>query len=136
MTGEKVTDQGARNVLQALADSVEDAGDEEIVEDFRQEGRDPESEARTLRQDLLAFVVNHQRQKLGEEHARSHRQLAHVGRRLPSTSTARRELLRRALEQAPPGLTVQGRNMEEIPDDEVENWLIELAALGCLPDKE
>ena len=136
MTGTKISEQGALNVLEALAASVEDTSDEEIAEEFRLANRNPEREAEELRRDLIAFVTNHQRNTLREQHTNSHRRLTHTARSLPSTSAARRTLLRHALEQAPPDLTVQGRNLEEIPDEEVENWLIELAALGCLPDEE
>lgn len=136
MSSNKISDREALNVLEALADSVEDMSDVEILEEFRREGRDPEVDAKELQQGLIAFVTSHQRQVLREQHTQAHQKITRSERSLPESSAARRILLRRALEKAPPGLTVQGRNLEEIPDDELVSWLIELAALGCLPDEE
>lgn len=131
----KINEQEALNVLEALATSVEDMSDEEIAEQFRLEGRDPDAEAEELRQDLLDFVTEHQRQALHEQHTQARRQLTHSAHRVPGTITERRARLRRVLERAPADLTVQGRNLEEIPDEEVDDWLADLAALGYLDDE-
>jgi len=64
MSSNKISDREALNVLEALADSVEDMSDVEILEEFRREGRDPEVDAKELQQGLIAFVTSHQRQAL------------------------------------------------------------------------
>ena len=132
----KISEREALNVLDALAASVEEMSDEEIAEAFRLEGRQPDAEAEALRQDLLNFVTEHQHQALRQQQTQVRRQLTHSARRAPGTTTERRALLRRVLERAPADMTVQGRNLEEIPDDEVEDWLADLAALGYLDDEE
>lgn len=131
----KISEQEALNVLEALAASVEDMSDDEIAEQIRLEGRDPDAAAEELRQDLLEFVTEHQRQTLRQQHTQARRQLTHSSRRVSGTITERRARLHRILERAPE-LTVQGRNLEEIPDEEIDDWLADLAALGYLDDEE
>ena len=133
----KIGEQEALNVLEALAASVEEEmSDDEVAEALRLEGRDPDAEAEALRQDLLNFVTEHQHKTLRQQQTQTRRQLAHSTHRVPGTITERRARLRRVLERAPADLTVQGRNLEEIPDEEVDDWLADLAELGYLDDEE
>jgi len=134
MTG-KFREEEALNILDALADSVEELGDEEIADEFQRAGRDLNAEAAAMQQALLGFVTDHQKQVLRQEHSKSRERLMNSSFRLPQAPIERRTLLAKTLRDAPPDLTAQFRNLDGISDDEVTEQLMELAALGCLPEE-
>ena len=134
-----------RQLANAVADSVAQAPDEEIVTELKEQGKDPENEGERVRGVLMRAVTAYKRRKL--EHARAEYEkkaarLRPVATALPGTPGQRRKLLQSILGARPQlqtALTMQYRESEglapdELPDDEVDSYLRQLRELGVLDD--
>ena len=122
-------------IIDGIAASIEAASDEEILDDARREGRDPEVVAErvraTARQTVRAF---------------GGRQLAEAGRAgrgaaaesgatspwLPAGPLQRRAALARAYQSAGPAVTAQDGELDELTDEDVAARLEGLHELGAL----
>lgn len=130
-----------QTLLDATAEFLLEASDEEILEDLRAEGANPErvaQEARVVldnalrtrgRRRLLAAREGLQRDREGVD-ARSGR------RSIPAEPAARRKLLDWLLARndLPQAMTMAFREGKHLPDDEVLSALEDLADLGLLDD--
>ncbi len=127
-------------VKAALAESIVDASDDELLAETRQLGE--ESLAEKTRALLLAAVERHagneQLAAARAEHARRAAELAGPPRvPLPATPAERRSLLERLFAAQPRlqlALTAQHREFTTLSDGEVESYLRQLAALGALDE--
>jgi hypothetical protein len=138
MTGGK-TDQAK---LQALLDAVEemvlDASDEEILEDVRLDGRNPETAADELAELIGAQIKAHRQQKLQVAREGYRRSVAGGARRsgaIPDDPAGRRALLHSILvsrADVPKEITMAFREGEDLSDDDVASVLEDLAKLGFL----
>ena len=84
-------------LIDALAESVLEAGDAEILEDLRAGGIDPDREAARLKAMMLAKVETYRQRALRASRADYERQITRMGtktHRIPETSAARRNLAR------------------------------------------
>lgn len=127
-----------RALFEALADNVENLGDEELLAEVRDEGRDPEQVAEQMRVLFQETVKKFKQRALlaaKEQHRRHEASLAATRLRLPSSSTERRQLLDAVIarhQQAGRMLIAQHRDFKEMTDDDVESWLQQFGALGLL----
>jgi hypothetical protein len=130
-----------RALFEALADNVESLGDEELLAEVREEGRDPEGVAKQTRLLLQNTVKKFKQRALlaaKQQHKRNEARLAAMRFELPTSSTERRQLLSAVIvrhQQAGRMLIAQHRNFEEMTDDDVESWLQQFGALGLLDIK-
>jgi predicted ATP-dependent protease len=121
-------------LMNALADSVAQAQDEDIVEEAQGES------AEEIRTTLLAAVTRHKRAKLAKARREYDEQTAKYLKRafpLPDAPAARRDLLRRTLKQraeVEQMIMAQFRDFDQMTDEDVESLLHQLGELGLLAD--
>jgi hypothetical protein len=131
-----------RALHDALADSVLSLSEEQLSQEVREEGLDPNAVAEDTRALLLGTVKQFQQRALTKarvEHEAAVQKLQ--GRRpvFPSNAQARRDLLIGVLTQQPAAsgvLTAQWREFSEMTDEDVETALLELAHLGFIVTDE
>lgn len=129
-----------REVMNALAEAVAEASDEELLAEAQEAGLDLEAEAESVRAVLRRSVEKFKKRKL--EQARRDYELAASALftktyHLPETSRERRDLLTNILAAKPQMqgmLTVQFRELDQLSDEDVESSLRKLAELGMLDD--
>lgn len=127
-----------REVMNALADAVAEASDEEILAEAQETGLDLEAEAESVRVVLRRSVEKFKKRKL--EQARRDYELAASALfskkySLPKTPRERRSLLTNVLATQPQiqgMLTVQFRELDQLSDEDIESSLKKLAELGIL----
>lgn len=128
-------------IVGGAAEAVLEATDEEIEAEVRAEGLAPAEVAEDVRGVLLAAVERFRgKQRLRRSRADYEATVAAMRERrpeLPATPRERRELLAfvfNARPQAAGMLTLQFRDLESLPDDDVTSCLRQLAELGVLDD--
>jgi DNA-binding ferritin-like protein (Dps family) len=127
-------------VMDALAQSIENASDEEILQDAIAAGENPEADARNLKDILLKSIQDSRQQRLRD--ARNSYQTAvrtfqSEQHELPVSPEEQRGLLSQVFTARPQMrdvLTAQHRNFEDLTDADVDACLKKLAALGVLKD--
>lgn len=127
-------------VIDAVEESILNASDEELAEDIRLEGCEPEAAAANV-QRLIAGQIKAQRQKklqaakAGYAARKQHKKSSRLSRL--TNPAERRALLQQVLsrpEAAPYRLTMANRDGREVTDDDVAGLLEDMEALGLLPD--
>ncbi len=127
-------------ILDGLAESIESATPEELLEDARLGGEDPGAIARHVQETLLNAVKKFEQKKL--EAARQAYQLnannsAPKNYCLPDAPHERRQRLFAIFQSRPrlgEVLTIQHRSFDDLSDEDVQTALEELAELGFLDD--
>lgn len=124
--------------LDAIESSIERATSDELQEDIRAEGRDPEQVATATRSVFAEVAKDFHQKRLHA--ARKARELALQAYetqqvRLPATAQARRTLLQQVIARNP-NLTLQFRDLDHHSDEDIESALRHLAVLGLLADTE
>ena len=118
------------------------ATDEEIEEEVRAAGEDPDASAERLRARLLGLVEKEREQRFAaakERHRRKQAAARDEQHELPGTPEARMELLVAAVAaMARKGnlLTLQHRDLESLSDADVSRLLRQLSKLGVLDDTD
>ena len=128
------------HILGGIIDEILKAPEEEIDDDLRALGEDPEKAAMRARQLALDAVQQHRVQR--REHARKQfddeqEALESRGYDLPETPRARLNLLVAAVQGKPwlsDMLTVEHRDLRGLPDEDVVSYLRQLAELGVLDE--
>src|SRR5574337_1533865 len=111
-----------RAILYALADSVAEMSDAEIVAEVREGGNDPKASADRVRSVLLNAAKAYQQRKLREAQTQYERRIAVMQERkysLPSSPEARRSLLADVFARKPelqPVLTAQYRDHAQLAE--------------------
>lgn len=133
-------------IMFSLADSIEDTSDEEIIEEIKQSGQNPEVIAEEVRNILLDSVKAFRKRNLLDAKERYKMNVIKIETGtfdLPATSQERRELLFKVVNDNPymaKGLlTAQYREFKDLSDNDVESMLKQLQQLGALKtpdDKE
>ncbi|MBZ5658806.1 MAG: hypothetical protein LAO08_00215 [Acidobacteriia bacterium] len=129
-------------LIDRLAEYVQNAPGGELLEDARQEGRDPAKTTMRVKGLLLRAVKNHQQGKLMRAEEEYQREVAAMKARpinLPPTPEQRRTLLSTLFSQQPQlkaAFTFQNRGFSELTDQDVENHLHKLALLGILDEMQ
>ncbi len=133
-------DPGYRRIIDRAAESVLEATDEEIREEMRLAGDDPEEAAERLRAKLRAAAERGRKQRLDKWRRRWQRSVARIEAldfRLPETPADRLDLLYTVVEAEPQlrqMITVQHHELKDLPDKDVSRYLRQLADLGALDD--
>ncbi|MFI5165155.1 MAG: hypothetical protein ACHQQS_00885 [Thermoanaerobaculales bacterium] len=125
---------------EAMAESVAGMTEDEVLAEAREEGVDATAVADKLRGMARAIGREVRLRPLRaarEQFERDRNVLQERAWPLPASAAERRALLQRALTRRPelePLLTAAARELKDLPDDDVESMLRDLAALGCLDD--
>ncbi len=130
-----------RALRKSLADSVRSASDDELIDEVRDEGLDPDAVAEETRALLLKTVKDFKQRALvvaREQHRQKAARLAAQRYQLPASTEERRQLLDAVIaqhQQMGRMLIAQHRDFKELTDDDVESWLQQFGALGLLDAK-
>jgi hypothetical protein len=126
-----------QNVIDRMGEHLLSTSDEDILQESREEGDDPHSDATNLRNSMLQTVKTFRRRTL-----RSAQLAVSRAPHAPSLPTSvyaakpheRRTLLLSKLQQSE--VTAQFRNLDQMTDEDVISALEDLAALEALREKE
>ena len=135
-------DKEYETLMRALADSVLKESPEELVNDLRAEGIDPDQYAENLRKVMLDAVKAHKQQHLRTAQRDYEQSLASYEQRkvqLPHSRERRREIFHRLLQKDPAlrqQLTLQNREFKDLTDEDIELSLQQLHKLGALTDDD
>jgi glucan phosphorylase len=127
------------NIMNAMAESEWELSDEEVLEEARERGEDPESEAERIKDIFRRIFKEHQQAPLREAQRQYEERLSSMFNKetvLPSTPEERRDLLDGFLARMPEYgsalLTAQHREFKDLTDSDVESLLKQLIELGAL----
>ena len=139
MANKKTESERLEAMFDALGESICNESDEEILEDLRQEGIDPEAEAARLRTMMLDTVKAFQQRRLivaREGYRRRVEQLEKRKYPIPESAQERRSLFSFVLQQPQCArlVTAQYRELKDLTDDDIETYLEDLAELGVLDE--
>ncbi len=132
--------QELKAIMDALAESVIDSTDEEILEEVREDGLQPEIIAKQVHETLLNSVKKYRKRNLlkaREKYQDSVFKIQTEKCDLPSTPEERRSLLSRIFNFKPQiqkMVTAQFRDFNELSDADVESLLSQIQKLGILKD--
>lgn len=123
------------NIMDSLAESVLEIPDEEIEEELKEEGDDTE----TVRQILLTAIKSCRQKSLHEAKERyeaNSRLFRETKYDIPESPGEKRELIQSMLEsfrfQNQSSLTLQFRDYENLPDEDLDGVLQQLLALKSI----
>jgi len=128
-------------LMHALADSVLKESPEELANDLREEGIDPDEYAEKIRKVMLEAVKAHRQQALIKA-KRSYEDSieAYEQRRyhLPATPERRRALFDRTIKRDPGllQLTIQHREFTELTDQDITSYLRQLQDLNEITEDD
>ena len=139
MANKKTESERLDAMFDALGESICNESDEEILEDLRQEGIDPEAEAARLRTMMLDTVKAFQQRRLivaREGYRRRVEQLEKRKYPIPESAQERRSLFSFVLQQPQCArlVTAQYRELKDLTDDDIKTYLEDLAELGILDE--
>ena len=123
-----------QRILDGVAEYIETAPAEEILEDARLENRDPGQIAEHVRGVLKGAVRVHKQQELARAREGYEREVAALNQQeieLPDDPAIRKSLLAAVCQQYPT-LTLQNRAFNELTNEDVEAHLRKVARLGLL----
>jgi hypothetical protein len=126
-------------VMNAMAESVAQASDEDILAEAAQEGQDADAVAASVREMLLSACKACLQEKLRDARKKYERDVAALDAKeysLPKTSAERRRLLASVFQRRPELVTVQWREFDSLTDDDIESSLKQMQELGILDDLE
>lgn len=125
-------------ILDNLAEYMETAPGDELLEAAREEGRDPAEVSARVMGLLRSTFKAHQQKALVEAREGYQREITSMSERrfdLPKTAKGRKNWFLAALAQAPqlqPAFTLQNRELSDISDEDIEAHLKKMAQLGVL----
>ncbi len=128
------------SILDGLAEYIEDAPSEEILEDAHQEGRDTKRIAIRTKGILQLAVKTYRQRELTKAKEGYELKVAEIKQRviaLPSTPEKRRSWLEAVFSQQPQlqaAFTMQNRDFSQLTDEDVASHLRKLEMLGVLKD--
>jgi hypothetical protein len=129
-------------ILDGLAEYIQNAPGDELLEDARGEGRDPAQTTMRVKGLLRQAVKNHQQKQLKRAEEDYEREVAAIKSRvirLPRTAERRRSLLAAIFMRQPQlklAFTFQNRGFSELTDEDINNHLRKLALLGVLDEMQ
>ena len=141
MANKKTESERLEAMFDALAESICNESDDELLEDLRQEGVDPEAEANRLKDMMLDTLKAFQQRGLvsaQEGYRRRVEQLEGKKYPIPESRQERRSLFSLILQQPQyAGLvTSQYRDLKDLSDEDIETGLEDLAELGILDEMD
>lgn len=126
-------------VYDALEASLSDLTDEELREEVRALGADPNQVATEIRGLFAQIKKEHRQAKLRVARAGQRAAVEEYRNRtirIPSDPIAQRAMIAQAAQRHPQQFTMQHRDLEAMPNDELMEVLKQLDALGLLDDEE
>ena len=141
MANKKTESERLEAMFDALAESICNESDDELLEDLRQEGVDPEAEANRLKNMMFDTLQAFQQRGLvsaQEGYRRRVEQLEGEKYPIPKSRQERRSLFSLILQQPQyAGLvTAQYRDFKDLSDEDIETCLEDLAELGILDEMD
>jgi hypothetical protein len=129
------------NLMEGVAEYTLDMSDEEIRDEIREEGGDPDKAAEETREILRKGVKAFRQRKLNEAQALYEEQVTSFSNKkysLPDSMEEQRNLLMSVLvsnsQMRSAVLTAQNREFNDLPDSEVTSYLKQLQDLGALDE--
>ena len=124
-------------LIDALSDSVLEANDDEIIEELRMNGINPDAEAARMKAMMLDTLKAFRPRALRAARAAYTRQVEAINRKrhsIPKTPGERRKLFAFFTQQPQFAqfVTAQYRNLENLTDNDIESYLEDLDELGIL----
>ena len=141
MAKRKTNSERLEAMFDALAESICNESDDELLEDLRQEGVDPEAEANRLKDMMLDTLKTFQQRGLvsaQEGYRRRVEQLEKKRYPIPESRQAQRSLFSFVLQQPQYAclVTAQYRDLKDLSDEDIETCLEDLAELGILDEMD
>ena len=125
-------------VMNALAESVADASDDEILGELKAQGENAKTIAKETRELLLKTVVSYKQKRLLEALKQYETHVAVIQARsydLPSSAAERRQLLSLVIShhaEMQSAMTMQHRQFSNLSDADVESCLKQCKELGLI----
>ena len=141
MANKRTSSERLEAMFEALAESICNAGDGELLEDLRQEGVDPEAEANRLKGMMLDTLKAFQQRRLVSAQKGYRRRVEQLEKKkhpIPGNRQAQRSLFSLVLQQPRyAGLvTAQYRDLKDLSEEDIETCLEDLAELGILDEMD
>jgi hypothetical protein len=130
-------EQRLEAVMNAVAESIAEANDEDILAEAVEEGQDADAAAAEIRQRLLRATKTHLQEKLWESRKQYKRDIEALNAKeyfFPKTAIERRRLLATVLQLRPDLVTAQWREFDSLTDEDIESSLRQMQELGILDD--
>jgi hypothetical protein len=127
-------------ILDGLAEYIQNAPGNELLEDARQDGRAPAQTSSRVKGLLRQAVTTHKERLLKKAEEEYEREVSVLKSRpvvLPKSPERRRTMLAAVFSRQPQlraAFTFQNRGFSELTDDDIESHLRKLALLGVLED--
>ena len=134
---DRTDEQRLEALTDALADSILEESDAEVIEELRLTGIDPDAEAARTKAMMLATVKAFRQRALNAARAAYSHQIEGMERKsyaIPETPAARRRLFSIFIQrpQFTQFVTAQYRDLDKLTDNDIESYLEDLAELGIL----
>ncbi|HEX6099034.1 MAG TPA: hypothetical protein VF432_22165 [Thermoanaerobaculia bacterium] len=132
-------DEQQRRLFDALGESIDDTSADDLRDEIRAEGRDPDGAIAGVRAVFGRIQKKHRQAKLAEARTTYAATIESLkqprSRRIPADPAKQRALFLHAI-QTQPQLTARFRDLEAISPEEIVQILEQLQALDLLPDEE
>lgn len=132
-----------RAIMDALAESVVEASDPDILAEAREAGEDPARTADRVRAVLRRAAKDYEQRRLREAQKAYEERLQSIQARpyvLPKTPESRRKLFTLVMTRKPELgqalVTAQHRDFKDLTDADIQSCLEQLGALGVLDEFE
>jgi hypothetical protein len=132
-----------RAIMDALAESVAEASDDDILAEAREAGEDPARTAARIRAVLRRAVRDYEQKPLREAQKAYEESVRSIRARpfsVPTTPEGRRQLFTLVMNRKPELgralLTAQHREFKDLTDADIQSCLEQLGALGVLNEFE
>ena len=138
MTERRTNQERLNGIFDGLQDSIKDMSVDELRDDIRADGLDPDSVVRDVRSMFATITKEHKQKTLRAvqaEMAAAERAFYDRKARIPADPEARRNLYIRVAKQHPQ-FTMQHRDLAGLPDEDIVQTLEQMDALGLLPEEE
>ena len=132
------SEKNFRNIMNAAAESVIEASDEETLQEAKEIGLDIKKESDSVRAIFNAALRSERQKKLNEAettYRRTVETMKHKTYALPQTLGERRALLEGIFSRKPELkglLTAQHREFKDLPEEDIEELLKQLQELGSI----
>jgi hypothetical protein len=137
MSSNRTDAEQLQAIFDSTTDSLTEASDQDILDEARLQGLDPDAEATRVKALMLETVRAFQQRALREARKAYDAQSAQTAKQhsIPNTPSERRELFSFVLTRQPQYaelFTAQHREFTDLTDSDIETYLEDLAELGVL----
>lgn len=138
MTDQRTNKERLKGVYRGIEEAAREMSIDELREEIRADGYDPDEVVRDVRNLFSSITKEHKQKTLRamQVQAAAAVQAFHQRRpRIPKDRDARRALYM-DVAQKHPQFTMQHRDLAAIPDEDIEQMLEQMAALGLLAEED